>query len=215
MSEWYYAQGEQRLGPVPEDELGRMLQTGQLPFNTLVWQPGMLDWKAANEVPALFSAAPAMPGTGDSPIPPVPPEFAFAGYAGFWKRFAALIIDIIIVFVGGMMALMFFIFLLAASGLPQDAMERITNLLGAAIAWLYWAGFESSSWQATLGKRAVGIIVVDAQGHPISFLRATGRHFAKYISGLILLIGYFMAAFTPQKQALHDLIASCLVINRP
>jgi Tfp pilus assembly major pilin PilA len=73
---------------------------------------------------------------------------------------------------------------------------------------------ESSVQQATLGKMALGIRVTDGQGRRVSFGRATGRHFAKLLSGLILLIGYLMAGFTVRKQALHDMIAGCLVVNR-
>jgi uncharacterized RDD family membrane protein YckC len=52
-------------------------------------------------------------------------------------------------------------------------------------------------------------------GQRISFLHATGRFFAKMVSGLIPLgIGYIMAGFTQRKQALHDMIASTLVVRR-
>jgi uncharacterized RDD family membrane protein YckC len=61
---------------------------------------------------------------------------------------------------------------------------------------------------------ALGIKVTDMTGNKLSFGRATGRYFAKIISGLIMGIGYFMAGFTQQKQALHDIIASCLVVNK-
>jgi len=71
----------------------------------------------------------------------------------------------------------------------------------------------SSGWQATVGKRALGMVVTGLDGRRISFARATGRHFAKYISALILFIGFIMAAFTAKKQALHDMIAETLVIH--
>jgi len=77
--------------------------------------------------------------------------------------------------------------------------------------WIYEAAMESSSKQATLGKMALGLKVTDEQGGRISFARATGRYFAKIISGMILFIGYIMAGFTARKQALHDMIAGTLV----
>ena len=81
--------------------------------------------------------------------------------------------------------------------------------------WLYFACMESSRYQGTLGKIALGIIVTDMQLRPVSFGRASGRFFAKLITGLIpLCIGYIMAGFTAKKQALHDMIASCLVMRR-
>jgi uncharacterized RDD family membrane protein YckC len=80
--------------------------------------------------------------------------------------------------------------------------------------WLYNALMESSAKQATLGKMALGIVVVDLGGKRISFARATGRFFSKFLISSILLIGYILAAFTEKKQALHDLIAGTLVVNR-
>ena len=67
--------------------------------------------------------------------------------------------------------------------------------------------------QATLGKKAMGLIVTNEHGARIGFGRATGRYFGKILSALILLVGYIMAAFTERKQALHDMIASTLVLK--
>jgi uncharacterized RDD family membrane protein YckC len=72
---------------------------------------------------------------------------------------------------------------------------------------------ESSSRQATVGKIALGIEVTDLEGNRLSFGRALGRNLAKIISALILYIGFIMAAFTKRKQALHDMIASALVVK--
>jgi uncharacterized RDD family membrane protein YckC len=90
-------------------------------------------------------------------------------------------------------------------------LAQILILIGA---WLYAALMESSDFQATLGKMAVGIRVTDMDNQRISFGRASGRHFAKWISSLILLIGYIMAGFTDKKQALHDMIANTLVVKK-
>ena len=83
--------------------------------------------------------------------------------------------------------------------------------VGILLSWLYFAILESSSSQATPGKMALGIKVTDMNGDRISFARATGRHFAKWLSS-ILLIGYIMIALTAKKQGLHDLLASTLVV---
>lgn len=80
--------------------------------------------------------------------------------------------------------------------------------------WLYEALMESSRYEGTLGKRAVGIRVVGLDGRQISFGRATGRHFGKILSAFTLEIGFLMAGFTKQKQALHDMVAGTLVIHR-
>jgi len=90
----------------------------------------------------------------------------------------------------------------------------IALLIGTLVAWLYHAVLESSEWQATAGKKALGLKVTDLEGARVSFTRASGRHFAKIISGLIPLgIGYIMAGFTARKQAIHDMLAGCLVLR--
>jgi hypothetical protein len=83
------------------------------------------------------------------------------------------------------------------------------------VGWLYYAGMESSQYQGTFGKMALGLVVTDVDGRPITFARASGRFFAKIITGMVpLAIGYIMAGFTEKKQALHDMIASCLVLRK-
>jgi uncharacterized RDD family membrane protein YckC len=141
-------------------------------------------------------------------------------YAGFWLRFLAALIDGVVLF-----AAMIFLFLLfvAFTRGRFGAMSRtsatrlifelllIFRIVGFVGMWLYFALMESSSWQATLGKRAAGIYVTDMEGRRISFGRATGRHFAKLVSNFTVFVGYIIAGFSEKKQALHDMIASCLV----
>jgi Tfp pilus assembly protein PilE len=79
---------------------------------------------------------------------------------------------------------------------------------------VYYAAFESSSLMATPGKMALGIIVCDMHGGRMSFWRALGRNIAKWISNITLYVGYFMAGFTQRRQALHDMICSCLVVKK-
>jgi uncharacterized RDD family membrane protein YckC len=82
------------------------------------------------------------------------------------------------------------------------------------VQWLYFAGMESSTRQATLGKSVMSLRVTNYEGQRISFGHATGRFFAKIVSGLVpLAIGYIMAGFTEKKQALHDFIAATLVLK--
>ena len=122
-------------------------------------------------------------------------------YAGFWKRFAAAFIDFVINFILG--------FMLAV--IESDA---TWNIVGIPMTWIYHAAFESSSKQATPGKMALGIKVTDLNGRRIGFGKATGRHFGKILSGIILGIGLIMIAFTEKKQGLHDKMAGCLVVNK-
>ena len=134
-------------------------------------------------------------------------------YGGFWKRFVAAIIDGILTAIVTFIVGFIIGFVFASGGVSEAAAVGFAQLAGIAISWIYFAGMESSSSQATLGKQAMGIRVSDLQGHRISFGRATGRHFAKIISILILLIGYLMIAFTEKKQGLHDKMAGCLVVS--
>jgi len=142
-------------------------------------------------------------------------------YAGFWRRFWALVIDTIIL---SLVLAAVAVPVMLWSGISLDS--DVTDLTewsdrAGAIAYaadlllwlLYYALMESSPLQATLGKMALSIRVTDLAGQRISFLRAIGRNLAKIISGAILLIGYIMAAFTERKQALHDIIAQCLVVR--
>jgi uncharacterized RDD family membrane protein YckC len=125
------------------------------------------------------------------------PEFR---YGGFWIRFAAYFIDSLLL---GIVSVVLRLLLGHIAG----------SLVAFVATWLYFAGMESSSTQATLGKMACGLRVTTDTGQRLSFARATGRFFAKLISAIILYIGFMMAGWTRRKQALHDMIASTLVVR--
>jgi len=130
-------------------------------------------------------------------------------YSGFWRRVGGYFIDYFVLL--GMVLLML---LLANFVGRSEGQVAVLYVLMAVIGpWLYSAFFESGSWQATLGKKAVGIQVTDLAGQRISFGRASGRYFAKWLSNLTLGIGYLMAAFTQRRQALHDMIAGTVVVH--
>jgi uncharacterized RDD family membrane protein YckC len=152
-------------------------------------------------------------------------------YAGFWLRFLAYLIDSVVMTLGVVLVLIPLIFLTGLGVLlsqfhPGEELgdAGILLLIGLfflavtvslAVTWLYHALMESSEWQATVGKKALGLVVTDMAGQRISFGRATGRHFGKIITNMIpAFIGYIMAAFTERKQALHDMLAGCLVLRR-
>ena len=139
-------------------------------------------------------------------------------YGGFWIRVAAYLIDSIVLAIGGGIIggiLGGVIGVLMASSGSSDQIAVVSGLIGNAIGivinWLYFAILESSVWQATLGKKALGLVVTDIDGRRIGFGRATGRHFAKMVSAIILGIGFMMAGWTERKQGLHDLMAGTLV----
>lgn len=151
---------------------------------------------------------------------PLPPHVAQPGlHAGFWLRVVAYAIDGLILTVA--FALVYFG--LGGAGDAWPLVPRVEmSLLGAwpslwllvvLIPWVYYAAFEASALQATPGKLALGLRVVDEYGQRIGFARATGRFFGKFVSGLALDVGYLLAAWTPRKQALHDLMAGCCVVR--
>lgn len=137
-------------------------------------------------------------------------------YAGFWRRFLALFIDEIIL---GAVSLFFSAtYLLSVASSPDLESIRVialgNNIFSFFLHWLYFTLMESSPTRATLGKMAIGIIVTDYEGRRISFLRANGRYFAKFVSAFIFFIGFVMAGLTRKKQALHDMLAETLVIMK-
>ncbi len=142
------------------------------------------------------------------------PDVGLRTPAGFWLRFCAAFLDSIITGVAGSIVGAIFGFIAGSAGMAMGWIEAGGYLIGTVLGWFYAAFMESSPLQASVGKMAVGIKVTDMQGQRISFARATGRHFAKWISTIILFIGYFMMLFTDKKQTLHDMISGCLVSRR-
>lgn len=133
-------------------------------------------------------------------------------FASIWIRFLAALIDACIIIVPAMILGG----LIGIWGMLWDDSDAITTLKIQAVSILfgilYEAIFLSSGWMATPGKRLLGIKVTDLHGNQISFWRGVGRSSGKLISS-ILFIGYIMAAFTKNKQSLHDLMASTFVIK--
>ena len=142
-------------------------------------------------------------------------------YAGFWFRVIAAIVDEIICIIATILVAFPLGFALGASMAGISTMEEIKaaseglgSVLGILIPWLYFTVSESSTWQATLGKKMFGLSVTDMDGNKISFGRANSRYWSQIISALILLIGFIMVAFTERKQGLHDIIAGTLVMRK-
>ncbi len=129
-------------------------------------------------------------------------------YAGFWRRVAAAVID-----AGLLLAVLLALSRLVGNPgllLREDWLPSVfSGLLGLA----YAAGFERSRWQATPGKRLIGIKVTDLGGRRISLRRAVVRHLGQFLSAAVLMLGYVMAAFTQRRQALHDKLAGTLVVR--
>ncbi len=143
-------------------------------------------------------------------------------YAGFWLRLAAYIIDSLAL---GLTVGVAILMPLMNRGVisPANPWAIYTNtsrqyvalqLLLMMIQWVYFALLESSPWQASLGKKALGLVVTDLEGKRISFGRASARYFCSLLSSFILMIGFIMIAFTQRKQGLHDILTGCLVIKK-
>ncbi len=181
---------------------------------------------------------------GNGSMPPAttmsPPALVW-GYAGFWWRVLAFILDMLILAVLERVLLLvtgmrhFGVSFQDDNGVVQDGpfstidysvtvnqaphlhwhtYGQESGLLAIALAVCYFALLESSRWQATLGKRICGMRVTDLHGRRIGLGRALGRYAGKYVSWLIFCIGFLMAGWTRRKQALHDLMAGTLVMRR-
>ena len=204
---WFYALGDQRVGPVDAAALDDLIRQGALRAETLVWQEGMAGWQPLG----------AIRTPGARPV----------RYGGFWLRFVARILDSIIVGIASAiiripLALPFLTGGLRVgeneSGLPV-ALPAIFAIagLGFLIQLALGLGYEMyflSTRGATPGKMALGLKVVRNDGGPISLGLAAGRYFATFLSSLTLLIGYIIAAFDDQKRSLHDRICGTLVIRQ-
>ena len=154
-------------------------------------------------------------------------------YAGLGRRIIAFIIDVILILIfdlviasalgllRGIQNLYFYAYQHAPieSLTPEGTMVSLVSSIVASygilfivIPWVYYAGFESSRSQATPGKVLVHAQVTDLEGSRVSFARATLRFFGKFISLVIIFIGFIMIGLTKKKQGLHDKIAGCLVL---
>jgi len=135
-------------------------------------------------------------------------------YAGFWKRTAAYIIDSIVLGIAGAMLGAVVGGLLGAGGASDGAVEGVAQLLGLLLGATYFGLMYSMGDQASLGKMAIGIKVVNDHGQPIGFWRGFGRYFGLLLSCIVLFAGVIMAGFTERKRALHDMMCSTLVVDK-
>ena len=150
----------------------------------------------------------------------------YRAYSSFWQRFGAMVIDSILLTILSGICIATIIVLLGGAMVFSSGLGNIASLsygltmafgvltVNTVLNWLYYTFMESSSQQATLGKMALGMVVVDEFGGRISFARANARYWSKIISAMFLWFGYIMAAFTEKKQALHDLIATTFVVDK-
>jgi uncharacterized RDD family membrane protein YckC len=187
----------------------------------LKWNEGSAAWEpqAGPPPPPQTTDRAANADVFSRPIPPPSATGApGAHYATFWQRLGASLLDgvllVVVNLIGGFLIGFGYGALFGYNTYSDaEAVENLSSIVSIVLPWLYFAYMESSPTQATLGKRAAGIMLTDENGRRVSFGRATGRHFGKFVSVITLFVGFIMAAFTPKRQALHDMIAQCLVLQ--
>jgi len=233
---WYYAAQGQQIGPVDETAFQELVASGTIQPTTLVWNSEMPSWKPLSEVgpasgPTSFCSECGAKFPTDEMI-----QFGtsrvcanckdrFAQklregvslgvarhYAGFWIRVLARLIDgVILGIFYSAVGLLFFGSLFAPRavfGAAFGAMYLLQLAAGAA-----YEIFLTAQYGGTLGKLALGLRVITANGDRLSLGLSTGRYFAQILSAFTLTIGYIMAGIDDQKRALHDRICNTRVVR--
>lgn len=208
-------------GPVTLEELRQWCTDGRVGPGTQIWQPDESRWRPAATVDQLKWDLPTPPPvqTSRAAAP------AAVRAAGFWIRLAAYLVDFLIL---GM--------LVSLVTLPwADALEQIQKAAFAELkssapnlsviehfwivflaikipaSFLYFVGF-NGAWGATPGKLALGLKILTLEGTPLGYRRAFLRHCAEWVTCLTFGIGFLMVALSPEKRALHDLMARTRVV---
>ncbi|HWR35795.1 MAG TPA: RDD family protein [Clostridia bacterium] len=143
-------------------------------------------------------------------------------YGAIWRRFLASAIDAVLVMsVVATVAIAFTWTMEVVSpalGLDREDSRFLCGMVAVVLwmvaDWLYNARMQSSSLQATIGKRFMRLKVTDLSGERISFAQATARHFAKFLSTFAAFVGFFITILSKRSQALHDMVAGTLVVRR-
>jgi uncharacterized RDD family membrane protein YckC len=240
---WYLAHGREQIGPVEDADFEVLVSTGHVTADTLVWREGMDAWEPYRNVVALAAGERLpQPGytcsvcrkvfpaddvielqgtTVCAQCKPIVVQQIEAGvrvagtmtYAGFWIRVGAKLLDqiflTIVNFVLQGIVTVLGLMLGETAGILLSVFVSFAMIAIQVAYTTYFLG----RFGATLGKMVCGLRVVTAEGEPITYLRAFGRHFADMLSGLTLGIGYIMVAFDDQKRALHDYICNTRVIR--
>ena len=236
-AEIHYGIRGQRFGPVDLHTFVERIRAGQLSAEDFVWDDDLDDWIPLRRYAVLLaSLEEAIPDELDPEDPRLHPlgsdpegEVAELVPAGFALRLVAFVIDNLVLLIPMMVWSAFFQnitgtdpvtieMILEASEAELDALlDQYTLLSGGAflIQGIYHALLESSPWQATLGKRALGIRVTNENGERIGIVRAFARHFGRLLCQITFMIGYLMILLTARGQGLHDRVAGTLVVRNP
>ncbi len=234
MEIWIGRDGE-RHGPYKEEDVRQWLASGQVNGQDLGWYEGLADWQPLSVLLPDVTPPPSAPSAVTPPPAAwhhAPTTVALEDHAGFWRRVAAYILDAIVLYIPSQLVMNMMGGAAAKAAMEQAAIAAAGNphlilaaqqhfyatmwpamLVNTLIAWAYFAGLESSPWQATVGKLALGIRVTDLHGQRISLPRALGRYLAKFLSVFTLGFGFLMVVWTRRKQGLHDMVVDTLVLN--
>lgn len=240
---WYYAEGNQRVGPLTEEQFQAAVAQGKVNGTTLVWQDGMKNW-APFATTGLGSISSGSVQGGFVQCAecgksfPADEVIAYAGKhicggckAIFFQRikeggslpgefvYGGFWIRFVAKFLDGIILSVFSFVIqlplsLAMPADPENALVPVLiNYVFGLVVGIAYPTFFLGKYGATPGKMAFGLKVVRSDGEQITYLRAFGRYFAEILSSLIFLIGYIMAAFDDEKRALHDRICDTRVIR--
>jgi uncharacterized RDD family membrane protein YckC len=203
----YVTKDEERIGPMPIEEVNRQLAIGSLHPADEAWYEGSPGWRALLSIPGVI-----MPGGASSTAEPItfaaPAHTRSTSFAGFWIRALAYVIDTLIIVIASEIILQCLKYF--AGNYDLAAMAAVLPFL---ISFVYMTILWSAA-QATIGQKFCGLQIVDAMTwRKISFWRAAGRWFALLLAMSILFVGVIMVAFTEGKRGLHDIIAGTFVVK--
>jgi uncharacterized RDD family membrane protein YckC len=247
---WYYADNNQRIGPVDDAAFRALVAEGKITGETLVWREGMANWIPYSQSERVTSVATAGVTSGTGMVPPgsagaapcvecgrtfpVDEMVSYEGryicpqckplffqkvkegalvpgshnYAGFWIRFLAYILDVII-----MQVFLYLFGMVLGLTMGDSSAVQIIATVFSFVAMLTYEVVFLGKYGATPGKMALKLKVIRADGLPMSYGLAAGRYLGKILSGMLLLIGFIIAAFDEQKRALHDRICDTRVVR--
>lgn len=212
-------------GPASLEEIRQWSADGRLGHGTPVWRSDESRWQPAAAWPELKWD---LQGPAPMPEAAAPPVLEALLPAGFWVRGAAYFVDWLV-----LSSLVIFITLpwaeplgktraaaVAQFGSATPDVAVLTRVLLVSLAieipvsFLYFVGFNTARG-ATPGKQMFGLRVLNADGSRLTFGRALVRHCGEWLSKLTFGLGFLMVLRTPQKRALHDLLARTQVVFLP
>ncbi|MBK9990431.1 MAG: RDD family protein [Verrucomicrobia bacterium] len=223
---WYYANNDQRLGPVNDTEFARLAREKIIREETLVWQHGMAEWKSYAEVaPTLPSIETPPPFSGEQAqaldveaiLAEHPVELP---YASFWARAGAKIVDLIIL---NFLVLITAVLMNKMPVVPADAgfdeLRRIfaefSELTQISIGIeLVFTWFFVWRFQGTPGKLLLGLKIVNADGSRVGPIRILFRFFGEVMNRIMFCLGYLFAAADDEKRTMHDFLADTRVVYK-